>query len=254
MALPTEHGSWSFVGEPILLGLLLAPGWGGLALALAAFGAFLLRQPLRLYVKDVRSGRWAARTPAARNFALLYTALTLAAGAVTLLHLPSVEALLPLLIAIPVFAVQLAQDFANRSRSLIAEISGALAAGALASSIVLMDGWSLLPALGLWLAMAAKAAAAVLYVRARLRLERGKPASVTQAALAHIVGLALLLGAAAKALLPPTAPLAMAVLTGRAVLGLSRWRRARIPKQIGIQEVVYGLGFVLLVAAGYHLM
>jgi hypothetical protein len=27
VALPTEHGSWSFVGEPILLGLLLAPGW-----------------------------------------------------------------------------------------------------------------------------------------------------------------------------------------------------------------------------------
>jgi hypothetical protein len=56
IALPTEHGGWSFISEPILLGLLLTPSWGGLALAIGAFAAFLLRQPLKIVLKDVRAG------------------------------------------------------------------------------------------------------------------------------------------------------------------------------------------------------
>jgi len=54
VALPTEHGGWAFISEPVLLGLLLAPSAGGLALGLAAFAAFLLRQPFKLYAKDIR--------------------------------------------------------------------------------------------------------------------------------------------------------------------------------------------------------
>lgn len=253
VALPTEHGGWSFISEPILLGLLLAPSIGGLALGVAALLVFLLRQPLKIYVKDVRGGRQVARTAAARRFARLYAALTLAAGLIGLLNLPALDALLPLLLALPLFAVQLVFDFRNRSRSLMAEISGGLAAGALAAAIAMMGGWRLLPALGLWLALALKSAAAILYVRARLRLERGKSAAMGAAVAAHVSGIILLLIAFTAGLVPLTTPLAMAILTVRAAVGLSRWRKARAPKQIGIQEVVYALAFVLLVAVGYWL-
>ncbi|HRO23471.1 MAG TPA: YwiC-like family protein, partial [Promineifilum sp.] len=37
VALPAEHGSWSLVSEPIVLGMLVAPTWAGLALVIAAF-------------------------------------------------------------------------------------------------------------------------------------------------------------------------------------------------------------------------
>src|SRR5690606_6649847 len=122
VALPTEHGGWSFISEPILLGLLLAPSVGGMTLGVAALLVFLLRQPLNIYVKDVRGRRWAARTAGARRFALLYAALTLAAGLTVLLNLPAFDALLPLLLALPLFAIQLAFDFRNQSRSPLAEI------------------------------------------------------------------------------------------------------------------------------------
>lgn len=253
VALPTEHGGWSFISEPILLGLLLAPSVGGLALGVAALLAFLLRQPLKIYVKDMRGGRQTARTPTARRFALLYAALTLAAGLIALLNLPTFDALLPLLLALPLFAVQLTFDFRNQSRSLLAEMSGGLAAGALASAITIIGGWSLLLALGLWLALAAKSAGAILYVRARLRLERGKSAAVGAAVAAHVGGGIVLLITYAAGFVPLTTPLALGVLTLRAVLGLSCWRKARAPRQIGFQEVMYALGFVLLVTTGYWL-
>jgi hypothetical protein len=253
VALPTEHGGWSFITEPILLGLLLAPNLGGIALGIAALGAFLLRQPLKLYVKDVRSGRQVPRTNVARQFLLFYGILTIAAGLITLLVVPSPDNLLPLLFALPLFAIQLTYDIGNKSRSLVAEMTGSLATGALASSIVVMHGWSLIPALGLWLALAAKAITTVLYVRSRLRLERGKPEGLILAMIAHGIACALLLIANRYGFIPWGAPLAMGILTSRAALGLSPWRAARSPKVIGMQEIAYGLGFVLLVVMGHKI-
>lgn len=253
VALPTEHGGWSFIIEPILLGLLLAPSLGGVALGVTALGAFLLRQPLKIFVKDVRSGRQAPRTYIARQFLLFYATLTFAASLITLLLIPSLYTLLPLLLALPLVAVQLTYDMGNKSRSLVAELAGSLATGALASSIVLMHGWSLFTALGLWLALAAKAITAVLYVRSRLRLERGKPADLILAIVAHELACALLLIANRYGFIPWGAVLAMGILTSRAALGLSPWRAAHPPKVIGMQEIAYGLGFVLLVVMSHKI-
>ncbi len=253
VALPTEHGAWAFVSEPLLLGLILAPTLGGISLSFAVLGAFLLRQPLKIYVKDIRNQRIVPRTYAARRFILLYGAVTGIAAIATLLLIPSVDALMPLLFALPLFVLQLTYDFRNQSRSATAEIAGTLATGAFASSIVMMQGWSLLPALGLWLVLAAKAITAVLYVRSRLRLEREKSANVGLAIAAHAGAVILLLVMSATSLTRWTAPLAMAILTVRAALGLSSFRKARPPKIIGMQEIAYGLLFLLVVAFGYKL-
>lgn len=254
VALPTEHGGWSFIGEPLLLGLLVAPSWGGFALAIAAMGVFLLRQPMKLFVKDVRSNRRVPRTVLALRFALIYGAITAVAGIVALLFLPSIVVALPMLLAMPLVAVQALYELRNQGRHVIAEIAGATATGAIASAIVMMQGWALLPALGLWLAVAVKGVTAVMYVRSRLRLERNAPAGVTLTITAHIVGLALLSLAAFYAFLPWTAPLAMLVLTARALHGLSPWRVSRPAKVIGVQEVIFGVVYVLLVALGYLLI
>ena len=251
VALPTEHGGWGFISEPILLGLLLAPSWGGLVLSFAALAVFLLRQPLRIYLKDVRNGRRVPRTIVARQFVLLYAAIALAAFAAVSLFLPALDVLLPLVLALPFVMMQIAADAKNRSRSLFAELAGASATGAITSTIVLMHEWSLPLALGLWLALAVKSITAVLYVRARLRLEHGKPAAIRQAVGVHIGGLVILATAAACNLLVWTAPLAMGVLLARAVVGLSPLRKARPARVIGMQEIGYGLLFIVLIALGH---
>ena len=251
VALPTEHGGWGFVSEPILLGLLLAPTWGGLAFGIAAFAAFLLRHPLKLYVKDVRAQRSVPRTLAARRFVLIYSGVMIAAGLLVLWRMPSPAALISAGLATPLIGIQLWHDVRNQGRSLTAELAGGVATGAFASSIVLLGGWVFFTALGLWLVLAVKALTAVLYVRSRLRLERDKPAGRTLTLTMHGLGLVILLIAAVLAWLPWTAPVGMGVLTVRAAIGLSHWRKARPPKIIGFQEMGYGFGFVFLLAAGY---
>lgn len=141
VALPTEHGSWAFVGEPIILGLILAPTWSGLALCIAVFATFLLRQPLKIYLKDVRQHRRVPRTVIARQFILIYGAILIVAGGIFLSSFPELNILLPLLLAVPLFLTQFIADLRNRSRSLTAELASSLAVGAIAPVLVLMDGW-----------------------------------------------------------------------------------------------------------------
>jgi hypothetical protein len=62
IALPVEHGGWAFLGAPILLGLWVAPSITGVWLGLAALGAFLSRQPLKLTLGDRRRGKRYPRT------------------------------------------------------------------------------------------------------------------------------------------------------------------------------------------------
>ena len=251
VALPAEHGGWAFISEPVILGLLLAPTVAGLALGVAAFGAFLLRQPFKLYAKDVRQRRIVPRTHAARRFLLIYGGVTVVAAVLAVVMAPSPDTLLPLLLALPLLLVQTAYDVRNQSRAAAAELAGALATGALASVIVLMAGWSWTTAWALWLALAIKAVTAVLYVRSRLRLERGRSAGVALAVGTHVLGLAILIGVVLAGWLPWTVPVAMALLTIRAGVGLSPLRKPRPPKVIGFQEMAYGLTFVGLVALGF---
>lgn len=251
IALPIEHGGWGFISEPILLGLLLAPSWGGFALSVAAFAIFLLRQPLKIYAKDIRNRRRVPRTVTARRFVLFFGTIALAAGGIMLVFLPAADALLPFLLALPLVTIQLANDVRNRSRTLLAELAGAIAPGAITSVLVLMHGWSYPLAFGLWLALAISGITSVLYVRARLRLERRKPAAIRLTVAIHIGGFIIVSAAAATKVLIGTAPIAMAILLIRAVLGLSPLRKTRPPKVIGMQEMGYGLLFIALIWLGY---
>jgi hypothetical protein len=252
IALPTEHGGWSFLLEPVLLALLVVPSVAGFWLMLATALAFLAHQPVKLTIKDWRNHRRVARTRWAERFALLYGLS--AGGAFLLAHLSSDTAFwLPLLLAAPLAIVQVIYDATSRSRELVPEITGALALGAVAPAAALIGGWSLIAALLLWLILALRTLTSILYVRARLRLEYGKPGQSGVAIGAHAAGIALLVGFAFDRLIPLLAPVAMIVLLLRAALGLSRYRKSAPAKVIGLREMGFGLLTVLLVAAGYTL-
>jgi hypothetical protein len=250
VALPAEHGGWGFLLEPILLGLLVAPSWAGLLIGLGVFAMFLTRNPLKMAVNDHKRGRRYARTALAERFVLAYSVaiLVFLAGA---LLLADAGVFLPLALAFPLMLFQLYFDLTNRSRSVLAELIGPVGLAATSSSIALAGGWTLAAALPLWAIIAARAVPAVVYVRARLRLEHGKPVSPWPSLVAHLLGLggvALLAGLqAAPWLLLPV----FVLLLGRAILGLSRWRKPTAAKVIGFREIAYGLLVVVTTAAGY---
>lgn len=249
VALPSEHGGWMFLLEPVLLGLAVAGSWPGVTLAVAALGAFLLHQPVKVAVKDYLKGKRPLRTVWAERFIAVYGLVAVVAFAVVLRG-GDRAFLLPLLVAFPLMAAQLLYDARNQSRALLPELAGALALGSLAPSVALLGGWSLAAAWPLWLLAASRALPAILYVRERLKLDRGKPNRAGLAVASHV---AALVGVAALTLLghaPWLAVAALLVLLARAAVGLSRYRRPCRPAILGMEEVGYGLLTVALVAVG----
>jgi hypothetical protein len=250
VALPSEHGGWGFLLEPVLLGMLVAPTWAGLALSSSMLAIFLVHQPFKIALKDHLKGRRVARTIMAERFALGYGLLGLVSFGVAwqLAEYPFAE---PFLIALPLMGVQLYHDARNHSRDLLSEMSGAVALATIAPALARLAGWSFGAALVLGVLLVGRNIPSILYVRARLRLERQTTINPTLPWLAHGVTLATVLGLCAINASPWLVLGAMMMLTARAGLGLSSYRRPARAVQIGVREVLFGLATVTLIALGY---
>ena len=253
LALPNEHGAWAFLLEPALLGLGVAPTAAGAALAGAGLAALLVQHPVSLVLADFRRRRRYPRTLPAATLAAGYGSLALSALVAAFLLGARPAAGLVLVPALVLALVQLAFAVRNRGREVAAELAGALALGALAAAVVLAAGgpWAL--ALGLWLVAAARTVPSILYVRARLRLQRGAPAARGRALTAHGVALALMAVACGGGLLPWLALLPFVLLLARAAAGLRAAAPALPAKTVGTWELGYGLTTVAAVLAGVWL-
>ena len=248
IALPAEHGSWGLVLEPAVLGLLVAPSWAGVLMFVGVLGAFLTRRPAK--VIQVEWGRSGSRRAAiAWSFAVAYgtAAAAAIAGAIVL---AGPWPMVPLIGAGPLLAVFLVYDFTKRGRSWQAETAGAAAFASVAASVAMTAGWPLGASLALSAVIVARAVPSVLYVRARLRLDRAKPRNVPLVIGAHALGLSWMVVMAVFRMLPGLVVAAFVVLLVRAALGLSDFRR-RVPvNTIGFMEVGFGLLTILSVAVG----
>lgn len=251
VALPAEHGSWSLVLEPILLGLLVAPSVTGAAWAASAFLLFMAYRPLTLAWGDRRRGRSYERTRLAWRYGGVYLAGAAVCGLLALLS-GGWRPLLPLPAALPFLIVFLAYD-QRPGRSLAAELAAPGGFAAVVAVMAMSAGWELVPALALWGTMIARATPAVLYVRARLKLDKGKVPRFSGVWLSHLLAIAAMAGLAIPGLAPWSAAVAMVILLGRAIWGLSAYRWPRSVKGLGILEIGFGLLTVLLIAAGYWL-
>lgn len=251
IALPAEHGGWGLLGEPLVLGLVLAPTTAGACLATAALFAFLARQPLRLALIDRRKGVRYPRTAVAERFFASFLA-----AAVALLALALAAARAPfwpaLAAAAPFALVALVHDALGRGREALAEAAGAVALSASTAAIALAGGFDPPAAFAASGLLALRALTSVLYVRARIRLDRGLPSGPRTALAAHAGALlaASLLARAGAA--PWLGALAFAVLLARSALGLSRRRRPVRPQRLGFQELAYGVLTLGLLAVGYR--
>ncbi len=249
VALPVEHGAWGFLLEPALFGLVLAWSGAGVALAFVALCTLLLQTPVSMLAADARRGRVYPRTRLARRVAAAYAAVWLGGLAIAWALTGDLAWAVPAVLALPLAAVQLRYDARNRARELFPEAAGAVAMGALAACIAVADGWALGPALALWGLLALRAVPAIVYVRARLRLERGAAVSPVATWALHGAALAVGVGAWATGWLAWPVVAAYALLAARAGWGLSPWRRPVAAKVVGFGELGFGVATVLLLAA-----
>lgn len=251
VALPVEHGGWSFLFEPIIAGSAIAISAAGGWIALMMVGAFMLRRPLGVYASQAAAGRTNDYRSLAAKFLLVFSVPFIAglAGAVW-----SAEAvhLLPLAILPPLAIYQLYCDVYRQNRRLLPEVVGAIAMSASAASIILAGTGDRSLAAAVWFFLAARLITSIIYVRNRLELEKGKRYSFAVPVFAHELGL---LGVAVLAVageLPYLAVAAFAILTARAIVGLSRYRTPAKAMRIGIIEVAFGIISLTALLVGYH--
>lgn len=249
VALPTEHGSWGFLFEPIVAGLALAPSVGGIWLAVMVIGAFLLRQPLKVVL--ITRKRPVPQTAYALRFALIFGVVMLAGFAGSIICAPQIS-FVPLILAVPLAAYQIYCDAGRRSRQLTAELLGSTAIASSIASIAIAGGWGELSAGALWLVMTARLIPSILYVRNRLDLEKGKTANRTIPIAAHLAALTAVAAGAAFFVIPKLTLVMFAILLARCAFGLSSFRKKVKAMRIGIGEVIYGTLTVISLIVGYY--
>ncbi len=252
ISLPTEHGSWGFLFEPIVVALAIGPSFSGLAIAVMTIGAFLARQPLKVLIIDRLGQKNSARARAAVNFLILFSAIS-AAGFASTLYLTGIRPLMPFILVLPFAAVQIYFDGSRKSRGLLPELLGGVSISASSAAIMLAGGASVFAAAAIWILMIARLIPSIIYIRNRLRLEKGKRHSFSQPVAFHSAAFIAVVVLAYYGGVPWLAVAAMAILLFRTVNGLSASRKKLKAMQIGVLEVVYGAVTVFAIVLGHYI-
>lgn len=252
IALPIEHGSWGFVFEPLTAGLLIAFSPAAIWISLLVVGAFLTRQPLKVLLNDWQAKRDLPQTAVARKFVFIYGAI-FTVGLIGSFLFVKPDAFLPFLFILPLAFYQIYCDASRKSRQLLPELTGAIAISSSVAVIALADNWTFPAAIALWAIFVARLIPSILYVRNRLKLEKGKPFSRFVPVFSHVFALAIIGALAFYHLSPLLTVLMFAVLLGRTAIGLSPYRRKVKAMRIGVWEVVYGTLTAFSVVIGYYL-
>lgn len=251
VALPTEHGGWGLTLEPVLLGLLVASSWPGVLIGLAAFTAFLARTPLKLVAVDRRRGRWLDRSRLALRVASAEVVLIIGLVA-SATWAAGWQWWAPVMVALPLVAVEWSFDVRSRGRRLAPELCGAVGIAASSAAIVIAGGATVRLAIGCWMVLAARSVGAIPFVRAQIqRARRGvldtRISDVAQAAAVCVAGGADVVDGA---LLPGAVGVA-------ALACVQTWWVRRPPpavKVLGLRQMALGLAVVLATAIGVHVV
>jgi hypothetical protein len=214
--LPHEHGAYLTLGGASAAGLLIAPSWAGVGLALAVAAAFFARAPLEALHRPARFDRAALSGYAA------VAALGVALGG-----------LAAALIAGAVIALSWAGRLTRHHRHALFELCGMAVLGALGGGIAEVGGAQPLTAAALAVVLGSHAATAVPLVRTELRpAERKDSGRADQWA-------AILLLVAATGLVALGRPSSALVLLPRAIHVAARRLRAlprMRPSLVGLRE------------------
>lgn len=250
--LPTEHGSWGFLAEPMLASLAVAWSGSGAWIALMVVGAFLSRQPLKIFLGDFSAGRTLPQTLVARRVAIVFFFVAGAGFAGTVLN-GELRSLWPFALVAPLAAVQIHFDAQRQSRAFVAEIMGAVAMSSSAAAIALAGGLDVRYAVALWAVFGTRLVSSIVYVRNRLLAEKGKESSFLAPVATHVAAMGVVASLVCGGLAPRLALVASALLLARCAAGLSPLRKPTKAMKIGVFEILYGAATVLAVIVGTRL-
>ncbi|MEZ5305621.1 MAG: YwiC-like family protein [Pyrinomonadaceae bacterium] len=252
IAIPVEHGGWSFLLEPLIAGTAIAFSVGGLWIALMTIGAFLCRQPLKVLIADRIGMKDASRATAALVFLMTYASI-FAIGILGTLIASGSRPLLPCALVLPLVGYQIFNDVSRRGRQLAPELCGAVSLSASIAAFAIAGGQTWAVAASLWTIFVLRSIPSILYVRNRLLLEKGKEHSRIVPTIAHVFALFITCTLVYFGLGPILTIFAMLVLLGRSVTGLAPGRKKLPAMQIGLLEIGYGAIIVVSVVAGHFL-
>lgn len=251
VAIPSEHGGWGLTAEPILLGLLVAFSWAGVAIGVAAMLAFLARTPLKLALVDRRRGRELERTALARRIGAAEVLAIVVLGVAALAAAGS-SWVVPVAIALPLFAIELGYDIRSRGRRLVPELCGAVGMGAVAAAIVVAGGGTTSLAAAAWLVLAARSIGAIPFIRTQIsRLHRGGVSTRSS----DLFQLLALVTAVIAAVVEPDVLVGSIAVAVIVVLHLVWVRRSPVPraKVLGLRQMALGFALVAATAMGVHI-
>ena len=250
IALPSEHGAWNLWLEPVLLALIIAPSTTGFAILCLSFFALLIRQPLKVALIDLSRRRIYTRTRLSVAFTcvyLLFGILTL----IVILSSDSKSAVYPLLPALIMAVVVIFKfDLYGKSRDLTAELLAAVLMSAFAVSICLAAEWPLDSSLAAAGVVIARSVPAIVYVRVRLQQIKQNSGNARVPLGMHLAALAMILVLVWLELAPAAAVIASLLLLVRATYNL-RFPAVSKAQVVGMQEVIYGMIYAAIVAAGF---
>ena len=249
IALPTEHGGWSLLLEPLILGLILAFSWVGLCFAFALLLGFLTHQPAKIFIKDLIKQRQTRRSQVSLYFLVGYGLVGLILALPALISAPSLLWWM-LLVLTPFIIVQLTYDFQNKSRELIPELCGAIALSGTVSLITILGKLSWQVSILLWLLVGLRAITSIFFVRTLFRKQRGKPAAVRLTYVLHFIAIGFAVLLALIDLTPYLAILSFVILLLRAWQSIESPIPLK-PKTVGIREIAYGIVTIVCIAVGF---
>ena len=152
----------------------------------------------------------------------------------------------PLAVAAPLIAVELWFDMRSRGRRLVPELAGSIGIGSVATAIALAGGAPTKLAWGLWVVMAARAIAAIPYVRSQILRTHARSGPLWHGDSAQIAAVAATATGWRVNLVP--GPTVIAIV-GVAILNLVALRRAPKPAvAIGIQQMIVGVAVIVTTA------
>ncbi len=251
VALPVEHGSWGFLFEPIVAGVAVAPTPASVWVTILVIGAFLMRHPLKVIFAGGKARLGSPQTKLALKFVGIF-ATVFCAGVIGSILYARPESFLPFALVLPLAAYQIYCDATRNSRQLSAEIIGSIAISSSIAVIALEASWEAPKAYALWAIVVGRLIPSILYVRNRLKLEKGKSYSSNIPIAAHIAALAMVLVLAGFGIGSYLPAVVFGVLLARSTVGLSSMRKKVKAMKIGIWEVIYGALTAVSIIAGHY--
>ncbi|WP_420629883.1 YwiC-like family protein [Candidatus Leptofilum sp.] len=256
LLLPAEHGSWSWLLVPFLVGTAVAEliNLPILLVLVGGLAFFLLRQPATVLLR-VRQGKGRRSDgPLAQRLLWILSGVMLvcAIGLVWYGRFVMVWLLLPFAVLMVAY-MQVAQQ-PQSSRSLPMELIGGAALALMAPAAMLAAIGTSYPTVWLvWGLMAAQNVLGVFYVRQRIADTHERPFNRQPVLWSHVVGLLIVGGTAVAGLIPWLAIVPFAGFLLRALWAFQQPRPVSNIKAFGFLEVGIELLSGAFIAAGYLL-